>query len=589
MPLTRRDMLLGLGGGLAGIAATPLPWKLLDDVSIWTQHRPALPLPPRGAVTFRPAGCTLCPGGCALRVRCVGPRPVAVAFDPGHPLGAGACAIGMTLHHLAYHPLRLAGPARRLDGRLEPVALETAVAQVAAAASAAAKGGRAVMVLDRRPGRVASTAWRELLSALPNGVYAYPADEGATLAALGGALAEPGPLGLDLERTRTLVAFGAPVLDGWGRPGRMLAARRGMRVVQVDAWRSPSAALADEWVRVRPGAEGTVALALASVLVREEPGRAPEAVREALAPFAPERVAARTGVEGGRIEALARSLATPGPTVAIGGGEAGGGPLGAETERAVALLNLVLGSVGVPGGIVARRPVPETPGDAGGVTLSAIADVPTGSVGLALLDGADDGRALPWAAVARTLAPGALVVSLSPFDSGLARRAGLVIPAPAPLEAPDEMLPSADAVAASYSLAPALLPSPGGATDAVALAQKLAAALGVTVPALSLEDRLKQRGAALVACGRGRFVARGEKTWADATVSSAEAAWETLAQGGVWIDDAGAAREGERPGAAPLGRGPAPLARARETGRRPRARGLRHARDGRRHAGLAGA
>ena len=70
MALTRRDLLFGLGGGALGVALTPVPWKLLDDVSIWSQHRRALPIPPAGEVTFRPTACTLCPAGCALRVRC---------------------------------------------------------------------------------------------------------------------------------------------------------------------------------------------------------------------------------------------------------------------------------------------------------------------------------------------------------------------------------------------------------------------------------------------------------------------------------------------------------------------------------------
>jgi hypothetical protein len=36
MPVTRRDVLWGLGGGLAGATLTPVPWKLLDDTAIWT-------------------------------------------------------------------------------------------------------------------------------------------------------------------------------------------------------------------------------------------------------------------------------------------------------------------------------------------------------------------------------------------------------------------------------------------------------------------------------------------------------------------------------------------------------------------------
>ena len=53
MPVTRRDILWTLGGGLAGAVVSPVPWKLLDDTAIWTQRRHALPVPARGPVSFR--------------------------------------------------------------------------------------------------------------------------------------------------------------------------------------------------------------------------------------------------------------------------------------------------------------------------------------------------------------------------------------------------------------------------------------------------------------------------------------------------------------------------------------------------------
>ena len=151
------------------------------------------------------------------------------------------------------------------------------------------------------------------------------------------------------------------MLDGWGRPGRVLAARAHLRVVQVDAWRSPGASLADEWIAVEPGGEGALALALSRLVAQGTPGRLTPEALDALAPFTPERVAARTGVEAARIVALARSLADRAPTVALGGGDPGGGPLGRDAERAIAILNVALGSVGAPGGFVPRRALPGGP------------------------------------------------------------------------------------------------------------------------------------------------------------------------------------------------------------------------------------
>ena len=271
------------------------------------------------------------------------------------------------------------------------------------------------------------------------------------------------PLGIDLERTATLLAFGAGVLEAWGQSGRMAARRGSLRVVAVDAWASPTASMADEWVLVRPGTEGVLALGLAHVLLRDGADGAAlaGATRTKLERFAPRPVEEITGVEARLVEALARSLVASRPVVAIGGGHAAGGPMRLADEQAIALLNVVLGSVGEPGGIRPRRAVP-------GADASALPDasglqaVPNAALRVLLLDAADGGRALPWSLLEPRLAPDALVVSLSPFRSGLAARAHVLLPAPAPLEAFDEVLPTADAAVASFGLAAPVLPAGGG-------------------------------------------------------------------------------------------------------------------------------
>jgi anaerobic selenocysteine-containing dehydrogenase len=561
MVFTRRDVLFGLGGGIAGATLSPLPWKLLDDAAIWTQRRHALPLPARGALRVEPYACTLCPGGCALRVRLVGTRPVAVSGESAHPLGGSACPIGLTLHHLPYHPLRLRGPAVRRGARLEPASAAEAVDQVAAAIRDTGARGLRTVVLDRRPGRAASIAWRELAAALPRGLYATRPGEDATFERIQRSLAEHAPVGLDLDRTRTLVSFGAPVLEGWGRPARMLTARRSLRVIQLDAWRSPTAALADEWIPIAPGSEGPLALALAHVVARERALTLPPETSAALAAFPPARVAHRAGLEAGRIEALARTLLHDGPAVAIGGGEPGAGPLPADAEQAIALLDVLLGSVGREGGFVARRALPE-PSSRPLAPAVALSDVPAGSVGVLLLDAGDDGRALPAALLEPLLARDALVVSLAPFDGGLARRADVLLPAPPPLETWDEVLPTADADRASWSVARPVLAPFEGAVEPVELAGRLAQALGARLEPATHEQRLRERARLLLASRRGRVVARADGEYEDAAIDEPDALFSALAAGGVWIDDAPSAgalhARPEPPTAAALRRWTAP-------------------------------
>jgi anaerobic selenocysteine-containing dehydrogenase len=172
-----------------------------------------------------------------------------------------------------------------------------------------------------------------------------------------------------------------------------------------------------------------------------------------------------------------------------------------------------------------------------GAPSTALEDVPAGSVGVLLLDAADDGRALPWPLLRRALARNAVVVSLSPFDGALAREAHLLVPAPAPLEAWDEVLPTADASVASYSVCAPVLQAPPGATDTVALVQRLAGALRVEVGKATHEERLRERAAAIHAAGRGRLVARAEGGFTEQAAAGADALWEALVAGGCWIDE----------------------------------------------------
>jgi hypothetical protein len=68
MKLSRRCFLSLVVGGAAGTALTPLPWKITDDLSIWSQNWPWTPVPPDGAGTYVDSTCTLCPGG--MRHQC---------------------------------------------------------------------------------------------------------------------------------------------------------------------------------------------------------------------------------------------------------------------------------------------------------------------------------------------------------------------------------------------------------------------------------------------------------------------------------------------------------------------------------------
>jgi anaerobic selenocysteine-containing dehydrogenase len=139
----------------------------------------------------------------------------------------------------------------------------------------------------------------------------------------------------DLDRTDYLLVLGANPFasngslmtapDARGRIAGIQA--RGGRVVVGDPRRTRTAAAADEHVPIRPGSDALLLIAMAAVLFEEElvaVGRlAPlvaglDALREAAAPFTPERVAPATGIPVATIRRLARELAAA-PRAAVYG------------------------------------------------------------------------------------------------------------------------------------------------------------------------------------------------------------------------------------------------------------------------------
>lgn len=567
--ITRRDLLKLAGGSALGLLFTPAPWKALDDLSIWTQNGPWAPKPLRGDLTTKFSVCALCPAGCALRARCVGNQPVSLFGVAAHPLSHGMlCPLGFTGHHLAYHPLRAVQPLQIMysNGTIKsvPISRDAAIAEIAQAIKSTAAHEN-VAVLDARPRRTISMLYRQFLAGLPNGVYLHePARECATLETLQALLEKPyGPLGVDLENAGTLLSFGAPILDGWGTPGRIMHLRRNqsqldanqrLQIIQIETRQSRTASFADQWLPIKPGTETALALGLAHVIIREKLFDEAAMRRHAIdfqhgdtrsyldlvKPFDPECVAKITGIRSEKIIETAQQAAQRGPTIVLGSGDPGGGPLGEAEEIAIAGLNLLLGNVGKTGGVVRRNEIPVAAEmrDTAAVSPSELAAIPDHSIRVLIMDAADSGSALPWPLIEKKLTPErAVIVSLSPYLTAHAKHAHYVIPAPAHLESLQEMPTPDDAALASFTLSAPLLTPPEGVTEPVDFVQALAAATGVALASGSPTDLLKSRVAAIYESGRGEVFTFADQQRTDIkNASSAEQLWEMLNAGASWID-----------------------------------------------------
>ncbi len=134
MKIDRRSFLsLGIGVA-AGTALSPLPWKLTDDLSIWTQNWPWTPVPETGENSYVNSVCTLCPGGCGISVRKVDERGVKNEGMKGHPVNQGGiCALGLSGLQLLYGPTRIKTPlirvGKRGEGQWEKISWEQAISE----------------------------------------------------------------------------------------------------------------------------------------------------------------------------------------------------------------------------------------------------------------------------------------------------------------------------------------------------------------------------------------------------------------------------------------------------------------------------
>ena len=190
---------------------------------------------------------------------------------------------------------------------------------------------------------------------------------------------------IDAERCKYFLNFGSNFYEahqgGLHLVSRVVKARydHGAKLVTFDVRLSNTAGRSDEWHQPFPGTEGAIALAMAHVIVREneidrdfidtfvQPGL--DTIRAWLAPCTPQWAEALSGVAAADITRLSLEFARKRPAVAAFTNRGTGAHYnGFNAERAVVMLNALVGSVAKEGGYCygldeklspARYPAPE--------------------------------------------------------------------------------------------------------------------------------------------------------------------------------------------------------------------------------------
>jgi anaerobic selenocysteine-containing dehydrogenase len=370
MPLTRRQFLNLLGGSAAGAVlfqacgvpeaelVVQAPLRMPEDLVT-------------GLDNWFATLCRQCPTSEGIVVRVMEGRAKKVEGNVDYPINRGKhsarCEAGL---QALYHPDRISAPRVRVGQRgadqWEEISWPDAISRVASQLRQLKDPSGMLMVTDPVGAHLGMVVERFVTNYGGRHLPYEPLDRTNLRAAMKRVFNQDVMPDLDIQNTHYLLSFGADFLNTWVSPVRYARAygqfRQGDRergtMVHVDSRFSMTGANADEWVYVNPGWEGVLALSIAQVIISEGLGDVNAANGLTgdgavdLSIYAPETVAGDVGVDADRIRRIAREFAGNRPSLAIGGGSAAAHTNGLFNLVAIYSLNYLVGSVGVPGGIV---------------------------------------------------------------------------------------------------------------------------------------------------------------------------------------------------------------------------------------------
>ena len=355
MTISRRNFLKAAGAtGALAAASGPLlgPVNKAEGAAVGLVSR------------LVPTLCGMCEAHCGVLAYTQGEKLLKLEGNFRHSHSSGKiCPRGAAGGYLLDDANRLKTPLKRVGARFEPISWELAFNEIGASLLDVKQrlGAEGVAWL-RQPDL--SDAWDvQFMRALgsPNlfasSSLSRACRDAACKYTLGGV-----PV-FDLARARYILLFDRNLAETTFPAevnGLTEAKARGAHIVVFDPRLTNTAALAHEWIPIRPGSDGAVLLALMNVLVTE--GRYDAAFVDkytvgfpALADYlqdkTPDWAAQLTDVPADTIIRLARELAAQMPAC---GADPSCGLYGngLQTARAALCLNALLGSYGAEGGLI---------------------------------------------------------------------------------------------------------------------------------------------------------------------------------------------------------------------------------------------
>lgn len=312
--------------------------------------------------------CNFCQIGCGALVHVVDGTIIKVEGDPANPLSKGVlCSKGLATLEYLYHPDRLKYPMKRVgergEGKWQRIswdeALETIAGRMAEArdkygAESVAFSVGAAKTGAAYPRRFASAfgtpnvSWqghvcfapRMTASRLTYGFYAVP----------------------DYEYPpKSLIVWGVNLAENLHHVHRRLlqSIEKGTKLIVIDPREIDLVSRADLWLRLRPGSDLALALAMINVIINEDLYDKAfvekwtvgfDQLKEHVRQYTPEWAALVTWLPAKKITEAAMLYATNRPAGIQWGNGIDHGVNSLQTARAIAILKAITGNLNIPGG-----------------------------------------------------------------------------------------------------------------------------------------------------------------------------------------------------------------------------------------------
>jgi anaerobic selenocysteine-containing dehydrogenase len=331
--------------------------------------------------------CGTCPSGCGIEMIVDRTQLQRIKPMKGHPLGI-VCTRGAHSAEIIYSPDRLQFPKKRIgergEGKWERISWEEAFELSArlikgvsekygpeAMAIYSGRGGFEQSLLDMFPAGGYDSTCSNLLFLLgsPNTFSCSSLCNNAhrVLAPIATFGATYDQLFPDTDRCEQIIVWGGnPVTDSPPVNFKKVleAKKRGAKLVVIDPLKTYTAEKADQWIGIRPGTDGALALGMAHVILEKELGDSGFArewthglneFKEYVKRFPPQEVEKITWVKAAQIERLAIDFCRLKTALFLHTGLEYTDS-GVQNIRAVLILLALSGNLDQPGGLVFRMP-----------------------------------------------------------------------------------------------------------------------------------------------------------------------------------------------------------------------------------------